>query len=666
MLKSHFRWLSLCSLFLIGAWFFNYSTACATTTELASITKDGISANSASLYPSISEDGRFIAYCSKSTNLVPGPTFYKNTIIIYDRESRENKYLLSEDVRLAKASCWPHLSANGDFVSFIYGGNIYVYDRPLDRMELASVSSDGKTGTVSSESLISGDGRYIAFNTDTSLTTEDTNNARDIYVRDRVAGTTSRVSVASDGSQAYPISWSGHMNLMSMSSDGRYVTFQSDYRGLVPELGQNAYLHDRQTGKTISLNRSQDGAIGNYPAYDPYVSGDGRTVAFSTYSNLLAEPGHDSDSKLYFYDVQTSTLERLPISGQKMRISLNYDGNYLAFSSFGKLAPNDNNTSIDMYLYNRETGKIELISERTVQNLLVNVSAKGEMSANGRIVTFQSSFPLLPEDTNYNPDVYVKIFEIDTDGDGYLDTRDCNDNEFNINPGVTEIPYNDLDENCNGMSDDDDLDQDGYGIDKDCDDNDSTINQDSTEIPYNTIDENCNGMRDDDDLDHDGYGIVQDCNDLDSNVNQGSFEIYNNGVDENCNGMADDIDARVILQSLVDQIQKLLPFHLLPSSGNNKNAANVAENRLNALFNKASEISTSLALINDSLTDSEKIAIFQNSLEALNSILEKTDGTFGGYSSNDWIADEQGQGLLYPATSAAISTVQNEINKLTK
>jgi len=135
----------------------------------------------------------------------------------------------------------------------------------------------------------------------------------------------------------------------------------------------------------------------------------------------------------------------------------------------------------------------------------------------------------------------------DIDGDGYSKVYDCIDTQPSIHPGAVEVPYNGVDENCNGAADDDDLDGDGYGIlsvtnGGDCDDRSAELNPGSEEVPYNAIDENCNGMADDDDLDQDGYGIADDCNDADPAINPGASEIPYNGIDENCNDMTDDDD----------------------------------------------------------------------------------------------------------------------------
>ncbi len=173
-----------------------------------------------------------------------------------------------------------------------------------------------------------------------------------------------------------------------------------------------------------------------------------------------------------------------------------------------------------------------------------------------------------------NPNEEVEVTEL---SDGLvLDNTDCDDTDASINPDATEIPDNDVDENCDGLKDltwFEDADEDGFGNTEvmqvgdvapdgfvgnndDCDDTDENINPDADEIPDNDVDENCDGIKTYtwyEDSDGDGYGNAEsieiaaeqptgyvsndeDCNDNNELVNPDAVEIKGNDVDENCDG----------------------------------------------------------------------------------------------------------------------------------
>ncbi|MBN1386592.1 hypothetical protein JW968_06505, partial [Candidatus Woesearchaeota archaeon] len=127
----------------------------------------------------------------------------------------------------------------------------------------------------------------------------------------------------------------------------------------------------------------------------------------------------------------------------------------------------------------------------------------------------------------------------DLDGDGYNYTDDCNDLNASINPGMPEIPYNGVDDDCNASTYDDDLDGDGYLLIDDCDDLNASINPGMTEIPYNGVDDDCDPATLDDDLDGDGYDHTTDCDDTDPEINPGMIETCD-GKDNDCSGTVDD------------------------------------------------------------------------------------------------------------------------------
>ncbi|MBV9097057.1 MAG: PD40 domain-containing protein, partial [Frankiaceae bacterium] len=223
--------------------------------------------------PSISADGRYVAFDSYSTNFGPD--------VLYHRDE------------------------------------VYVRDLQAGTTTLVSVAPDGTTpgNAVENEATaISADGRYVAFQSyATNLVAGDTNNLSDVFVRDMTTGITTRVSVDSNGNQ----DMRDYSSLESISADGRYVLFDTDFA--YPLATQNTiqrlWLHDRQSGATIPIGLSSSGAIANGNAGGARMSADDRYVLFSSWGdNLVAcDTNHDWDG--FIRDLKTGTTTRVTLAG---------------------------------------------------------------------------------------------------------------------------------------------------------------------------------------------------------------------------------------------------------------------------------------------------------------------------------------------------------------
>jgi len=122
---------------------------------------------------------------------------------------------------------------------------------------------------------------------------------------------------------------------------------------------------------------------------------------------------------------------------------------------------------------------------------------------------------------------------------GYVDENsDCDDSNDDVNPGMDEIWYDGIDQDCDGN--DDDQDEDGYGHETDCEDENPDVNPGLDEIWYDGIDQNCDGNDDDQDLDE--FPLDDDCNDENPEVNPAAVEVWYDGIDQDCDGNDDDQD----------------------------------------------------------------------------------------------------------------------------
>ena len=229
------------------------------TDELVSVDVDGNEGNGSSSGAAISADGRFVAFESSATNLVPGDT-------------------------------------NADY-------DVFVRDRQTGTTERVSVGSTGNEGNgTSSRPAISADGRFVMFQSTATNLVPGAANGRywsDVFVHDRQTGTTERVSVASDGTQENVSSHSP-----AMSANGRFVAFDSFASNLVPgdtNGANDVFVHDRgaPAAVTTTVNFDTPAPPGGPGPLDGVFGG----IDFGTGQWAWEGPyGVDATNNIYFAD----------------------------------------------------------------------------------------------------------------------------------------------------------------------------------------------------------------------------------------------------------------------------------------------------------------------------------------------------------------------------
>jgi len=326
--------------------------------ELISATAEGKPASGTKRSPSVSADGRYIAFCSTAKDLVEGDTNDKSDVFVCDRRAAKIRRInLGADGSQADGnSNRVAISANGNAVAFESSATnlagpaehvqIYLCDLTSGAIKRVSISNNGDPADDDCEQpVLSADGRFVAFASKAKnlVSTADTNGRKDVFVRDQLAAKTSLVSVNLQGKAAIY-----GAEKPSLSADGRWIAFESISEDLVVDdhnWAPDIFVLDQTTGVVSRVSITSTGGEPAFPAVNPSISGDGRFVAFSSLDPTFAADDNNSTWDVFWHDRETKTTKLISRSstGQVGNSasgdptlgppSISHDGRLVAFSS---------------------------------------------------------------------------------------------------------------------------------------------------------------------------------------------------------------------------------------------------------------------------------------------------------------------------------------------
>lgn len=226
-------------------------------TTIASVSSTGEPANAGvwvAFVGAVSADGRYVAFDSKATNLVDDDTNASLDVFVHDRQKGETTRvsISSDGVEGDQSSAYPAMSADGRYVAFASRAtnlvkndangvrDIFVHDRETAETTRVSITIDGQEADDDSRyPAISGDGRYVVFNSlATNIVEGDTNETWDVFLYDRWTGRMERVSVSSDGSEqdfGADAFAGGNGSIPAVTNDGLTIGFISLATNLVDD-----------------------------------------------------------------------------------------------------------------------------------------------------------------------------------------------------------------------------------------------------------------------------------------------------------------------------------------------------------------------------------------------------------------------------------------------
>ncbi len=335
-------------------------------------------ASASSTPPTPSADGRFVTYAESLRGSDSIGVF------VWDRTS-EARTQIADSVGGVST---PMITPDGRYVSYgsnrweqdnhgkdVYFDDVYIWDGDTGTTTLVTATNTyGMThgDDFTAYTDMSVDGRFIVYHSDaTNGLVTDRNGGEDLFLWDRLTGTTTRLT-----------NGNGYSYSPSISADGNFVVFASEATNLVPgpRNGGDVYLLDRTTGLIARVT------AGNDASGDPEISADGRWVTFSSSaSNLVGKAGHGRVD-VFVWDRLTQATTRISRgNGFSSEPTISADGRYICYQSEAtNLVSGDTNETTDLFVWDRQLGSTTRITNGT------GPSTTPSISGDGRTVTFYS------------------------------------------------------------------------------------------------------------------------------------------------------------------------------------------------------------------------------------------------------------------------------------
>lgn len=364
----------------------------------------GAEGNGSSAFPSISADGRYVAFESEADNLDGADTNGASDVFVRDRfEGVTTRVSVdSNGAGGNMLSQAPSISADGRFVAFesvadnlVRGDrngrlDIFVHDR--DTLITTRVNLGARAAEANGDSFgaaISADGRFVVFSSGASnLVAGDNNAADDVFVHDRVTGITARISVDSTGGEAI-----GSSADPAISADGRFVSFESNAANLVPGDTNglwDLFVRDRDADEDgvfdepggsstvrVRLDSADSAAVTS-------IAANGRFLTFDSMASDIVVEDFNGNFDVFLHDRVTGHTTRLSVGemgeeadgdsgrgdgARSGNLSISSDGSFVAFQSLAtNLVGDDGNGIVDLFVRGVDTA--DLAIDRSVDNEL--------------------------------------------------------------------------------------------------------------------------------------------------------------------------------------------------------------------------------------------------------------------------------------------------------